>query len=254
MAEPEEEPPDDESAPRPAWYAASPGAWRDWVTVLHLPYTAWHLSYVLIGAGLAPVLSVERLNATLIAFALAVGVAAHGFDELHGRPLRTTISAPVLAGVSATALAGSVAIGVAGIAKVGWGLAGFIAAGALLVVAYNLELWGGRFHNDTIFALAWGSFPVLVAYYAQAVTIRPAAIAAAVFAYSLSRAQRVLSSEARDLRRRVSEVAGQKTYRDGSRSLLSRQSILKPLERCLVALSWCTCALGVAIVLARTGH
>lgn len=241
-------------SPRPAWYAPSPGAWRDWVSVLHIPYTAWHLSYVLIGAGLAPVLSVERLNATLIAFALAVGVAAHGFDELHGRPLGTAIAAPVLAGVSAAALAGAVALGVAGVAKVGWGLAGFIAAGVLLVVAYNLELWGGRLHNDTTFALAWGAFPVLVAYYAQAATIRPAPVAAAAFAYGLSRAQRVLSTEARDLRRSVLEVAGQKTYRDGSHAPVSRRSMLQPIERCLVALSWCTCALGIALVLADTGH
>jgi asparagine N-glycosylation enzyme membrane subunit Stt3 len=254
MADPQAGPPGDGSATRPAWYAASPGTWRDWVSVLHLPYTAWHLSYVLIGASLAPVLSVERLNVTLVAFALAVGVAAHGFDELHGRPLGTSIGAPALAGVSAIALAGSVSLGVAGITRVGWGLAGFIAAGIVLVVAYNLEPWGGRFHNDAIFALSWGAFPVLVAYYAQTATVRPAAVVGAAFAYGLSRAQRSLSTEARDLRRRVLEVAGQKTYRDGSRSTLSRQALLQPIEKGLVALSWCTCALGVAMVLARTGH
>jgi asparagine N-glycosylation enzyme membrane subunit Stt3 len=224
------------------------------MSVLHLPYTAWHLSYLLIGAGLAPVLSVERLNATFIAFALAVGVAAHGFDELHGRPLGTAISAPVLVGVSATALAGAVALGIAGTAVIGWGLAGFIAVGVLLVVAYNLELWGGRFHNGTVFALGWGAFPVLVAYYAQTATIRPAAVAGAAFAYGLSQAQRTLSTEARELRRRVVEVSGQKTYRDGSRSPLSRQTILRPIESCLITMSWCTCALGVALVLVRIGY
>ena len=245
--------PPGESATRPAWYTAAPGAGRDWLSVLHLPYTAWHLSYVLIGAALAPVLSVQRLIATLLAFALAVGVAAHGFDELHGRPLGTSIPTPVLAGVSAAALAGAVALGGAGIAEVGWGLAAFIVVGALLVVAYNLELWGGRFHNGTVFALAWGAFPVLVAYYAQATTVRPAAVAGSVFAYGLSQAQRTLSTEARDLRRRVLDVAGHKTYRDGTRSPLSRQTILQPIEQALIALSWCTCALGVALVLARTG-
>lgn len=254
MADPQTGPSSDDAAIRPAWYAASPGSWRDWVSLLHVPYTAWHLSYVLIGASLAPVLSVERLNATLIAFALAVGIAAHGFDELHGRPLGTAIGTPVLAGVSAAALAGSVAIGVVGITRVGWGLAGFIAVGTLLVVAYNLELWGGRFHNDTMFALAWGAFPVLVAYYAQAATIRPAALVGAAFAFGLSRAQRILSTEARDLRRRVLDVAGERIYRDGSRSSLSRQSVLQPIEKCLVSLSWCTCGLGVAMVLAHTGH
>ncbi len=254
MPEPPAPAPGHDSPTRPAWYAPSPGPWRDWVSVLHPPYTAWHLSYVLIGAGLAPVLSVERLVATLIAFALAVGVAAHGFDELHGRPLGTAIAAPLLAGVSAAALAGAVALGAVGIARVGWGLAGFIAAGTAMVVGYNLELGGGRFHNDTMFALAWGAFPVLVGYYAQAATIRAPAVAGAAFAYGLSRAQRTLSTEARDLRRRVVDVAGHRTYGDGSRTPLSRQSILRPMERSLVALSWSTCALGVALVLARTGY
>ena len=242
----------DGSGVRAAWYTASPGGWRDWLSVLHLPYTAWHLSYVLIGAGLAPVLSVSRLVATLLAFALAVGVAAHGFDELRGRPLGTTIPAPLLAGVSVAALAGAVVLGVVGIGRVGWGLAGFIAVGAVLVVAYNLETWGGRLHNDMTFALAWGAFPVLTAYYAQAATIRVSAVAGALFAYGLSRAQRILSTEARDLRRRVVDVSGERTYRDGSHVPLSRQALLLPIERSLVMLSWCTCAIGVALVLART--
>ena len=239
---------------RAAWYAVTPGGWRDWVSVLHLPYTAWHLSYVLIGAGLAPHLHVSRLLATLLAFALAVGVAAHGLDELQGRPLGTTIPAGVLVVVSALALAGAVALGVVGIARVGWGLAAFIACGAVAVLAYNLELWRGRLHNDTTFALAWGAFPVLTAYYAQASVLRPAAVAAAVFAFGLSRAQRALSTEARDLRRRVSSVDGEKRYGDGRVEALTRAALLGPIERSLVALSWCTCALGLALVLAGTGH
>ncbi|MDA8043749.1 MAG: hypothetical protein M0Z30_00690 [Actinomycetota bacterium] len=237
-----------------AWYVAAPGRWRDWASVLHPPYTAWHLSYVLVGAALAPHFSVSRLVATLLAFGLAVGVAAHGFDELHGRPLGTAISAPVLAGVSVSALAGAVALGVVGISRVGWGLAVFIAAGATVVVAYNLEAWGGRLHNKVTFALAWGAFPVLTAYYAQAATLRPAAVVAAGFAFGLSRAQRTLSTEARDLRRRVSSVEGQRLYLDGRVEPLSRQSLLAPVEQSLVTLSWCVCALGVAMVLARTGH
>lgn len=237
-----------------AWYSATPGRWRDWVSVLHPPYTAWHLGYVLVGATLAPNLSVSRLVATLLAFGLAVGVAAHGFDELHGRPLGTSIPAPVLAAVSASSLAGAVALGALGIDRVGWGLAGFMAVGAAIVIAYNLELWGGRFHNDVSFALAWGAFPVLTAYYAQASTLRLAPAVAAAFAYALSRAQRTLSVEARDLRRRVESVSGARMYRDGRTEPLSRESLLRPVEQCLMTLSWGVCALGVAMVLARTGY
>ena len=72
---------------RPAFYALAPGGWRDYVTLLHPPYTAWHLSYVVIGAGLAPKLYEGRLAAALVAFFLALGIAAHALDELNGRPL-----------------------------------------------------------------------------------------------------------------------------------------------------------------------
>ncbi len=241
-------------AVRAAWYASSRGGWRAWISILHLPYTAWNLSYVLVGAGLAPRLSVTRLVATLIAFGLAVGVAAHCLDELRGRPLGSSIPAPLLTAASAASLAGAAALGAVGVAKAGWGLVGFIAAGLAIVVAYNLELWGGRLHNDVTFSLAWGAFPVLTAYYAQTATLRPAVVVAALYAYGLSRAQRVLSAEARDVRRRVATVKGEKRYLDGRVVLLSRQGMLQPIEHGLVALSWSTCALGLALVLAKTGH
>jgi hypothetical protein len=260
MAEPSRPRPDDgagraPAAPRPAWYAATPGRWwRDWLTILHPPYTAWHLSYVLIGAAMAPSFHLQRLGATLIAFFLAVGIGAHGLDELRGRPLKTTISSGALAAVSAGSITGAVVIGAFGIARVGWGLAVFIAVGVVLVIAYNMELWDGRLHNDVTFGLAWGSFPLLTAYYAQASTLRPAVLAGAAFAYGLSRAQRFLSSEARDVRRRVVSVDGERAYGDGSRRRVTRESLLGPLERSLVALSWSTCLLGVGLVLARTGQ
>lgn len=239
---------------RAAWYTAAPGRWRDWVSVLHPPYTAWHLSYVLVGASLAPTLSVSRLVATLLAFGLAVGVAAHGFDELRGRPLGTSIPSPLLAAVSVAALAGAVVLGLLGVGRVGWGLVPFIVVGGVLVVAYNLELWDGRLHNDVTFALAWGAFPVLTAAYAQSSTLTAPEVMAAAFAFGLSTAQRALSTEARDLRRRVVQVEGSKVYRSGRAVHLTRSSLLRPVERSLAALSWCTCALGVAMVLARTGH
>jgi hypothetical protein len=242
------------SAERAAWYAASPGTWRDWVTLLHPPYTAWHLSYVLIGAALAPHLYGLRLTGTLLAFFLAVGVTAHALDELQGRPLGTTISSPVLTGVAIAALLGAIALGVVGVGRVGWGLAGFIVVGTGLVIGYNLELFGGRLHNDVTFALAWGSFPLLTAYYAQAATVRPAAVVAAVFAYGLSRAQRVLSTESRRLRRRAVSVEGEWVDMNGLRRPISRSSLLRPLDQALITLSWSTCLLGVGLVLARTGH
>jgi len=102
-----------EQLDRPAFYAMRTGGWRDLVTILHPPYTAWHLSYVALGAVAAPALYAGRLGAALVAFFLAVGVSAHAFDELAGRPLRTALTDRALILLAAAGLVGAVAIGVA---------------------------------------------------------------------------------------------------------------------------------------------
>ncbi len=149
---------------RPAFYALAPGSWRDYVTLLHPPYTLWHLSYVAIGAGLAPVMAWGRLGATIGAFFLAVGLGAHALDELNGRPLATRIPPAVLIGIAAVSILGAVGIGIAGAVTFDLWLLVFVAFGVFIVVAYNLELFGGFFHNAAVFALAWGAFPLLTGY------------------------------------------------------------------------------------------
>ena len=237
-------------APRPAFYAAERGGWRDWWTVLHPPYTAWHLSYVVIGASLAPRVQVSRLVATVLAFFLAVGVAAHCLDELHGRPLRTLIPGGALIAATVVSLAGAVAIGVVGVVTVGVVLVPFIVVGPLLVMAYNAELFGGIVHTDAGFAAAWGAFPVLTAYVAQAGTLRVGAPCSwRAGAFALSWAQRALSTPARMLRRSVRGVDGTLTLADGTVRHLDDSFLLAPLERALRAMSWglVTVAAGIAV-------
>jgi hypothetical protein len=235
----------------PAFYALAGGGWRDYVTLLHLPYTAWHLAYVAIGAGLAPTLDAGRLVASLAAFGLAVGVAAHCLDELHGRPLRTAIPRAVLRGLAALGLAGAVVLGAVGVAELGPGLIPFIAFGAIAVPAYNLELFGGRLHGDHAFALLWGAFPVLTGYFAQAGTLAPAAFAGAAAAFAFSLAQRRLSNEARGIRRRATGVEGSITWSDGHEELLDTARLLAPHEAALRALAAGHVLVALAIVLSR---
>jgi len=219
---------------RPAWYALREGGWHDWVTLLHPPYTLWHLSYVAVGAGLAPHFHLDRLLWGLAAFFLAMGVAAHAFDELHGRPLRTHIPTTALALTAIVALGGAVGIGVAAASAWGWWLLAFVAAGAVLVPAYNLELAGGRLHNDWGFALAWGAFPALTGWFVEAQSIRLEAVAVAAYAAALSVAQRTLSTPVRRARRSQGTLAGTETF-----------------ER---TLRWLTCAaiaVAVAVIAAR---
>ena len=236
---------------RAAFYAARPGGWRDWWTVLHPPYTAWHLAYVVIGACLAPVVNTTRLLATLLAFFLAVGVAAHTLDELHGRPLRTQIPGWALVGAAAVSLAGALALGLAGVVQVGWALVPFLVVGPVLVVGYNVEAFGGVIHNDVGFAAAWGAFPVLTAYVAQTGRLALAPVLAAVGAFGLSAAQRALSTPARMLRRRTETVDGSVVMADGTTVPLDRAVLLAPLERALRALSWSIVLIAAGLAVAR---
>ena len=236
----------------PAYYAARTRGWRrDLWALLHPPYTAWHLSYVLIGASLAPKVSIVRLLATLLAFFLAVGVSAHALDELRGRPLQSQIPAGLLWAAAGIGLAGAVALGVAGIFVVGLWLLPFIALGVFFVFAYNLELLRGRVHGDFWFALSWGAFPVLTAYFAQTGRLSVAALAAAAAGYALSYAQRMLSTPARTLRRKSRSVSGEVILSDGSEVVLDRPTLLQPLERALSALSWGVVALSLGLVASR---
>jgi hypothetical protein len=219
--------------------------------LLHPPYTLWHLSYVAIGASIASRFDGGRLLATLVAFFLAVGVCAHALDELHGRPLSTAIPGWLLGSAAAASLVGAVALGVVGLGRIGLGLGVFIAVGVVLTISYNLELFGGRLHNDITFAAAWGAFPVLTGYYAQTATLRFPALAAAAAAYWLSAAQRSLSTPARTLRRRVVAVDGTITCSDGRTASLSASEMLAPLEKALKTAACGVVALAVALVVYR---
>lgn len=242
----------DTDQPRPAFYAARAGGWRDWWTILHPPYTAWHLSYVVIGAALAPRLDGVRLIATLLAFFCAVGIAAHALDEVHGHPLHTRLSDHTLWFAAGVGTAAAVALGIAGLGRVGPALGAFIAVGIVLLVGYNLELFGGFLHNDVGFAAAWGAFPVLTSYFVQATRLDAVAVVAGAAALGLSLAQRTLSTPARFLRRHVERVRGEMRVDDGTVRPLDERALLRPLERALGTLSWTVVAFAVALVLVRT--
>ena len=199
---------------RPAFYAARPGGWRDLWTMLHPPYT-------------------------------------HALDELHGHPLHTAIPNAWLAALGAGGLLIACALGFVGVATVGPGLLAFIAIGPLLVLGYNLELFGGWIHTDIGFAVAWGAFPVLVGYFVQAGRLDLTAAFAALAALGLSVAQRSLSTPARALRRQAARVDGRITMHDGSEHVLQASALLEPLERALSALSWAMVALSLALVTSR---
>jgi hypothetical protein len=221
---------------RPAFYALRSGGWRDYVTLLHPPYTLWHLSYVAIGAALAPRMRWGILGWTELAFFLALGVGAHALDELHGRPLRTRIPGALLIALAIGSIGAACAIGIFVASDTTWWLLAFVAIGAFVVVAYNLELVGGMFHSDLWFGLAWGAFPVLTAYFASAERLRGEVFAAAAFAVFASLAQRTLSTQVRSARRQAGDPAS-----------------ARPAEVALQLLSVALPLLAGALLLARSG-
>jgi hypothetical protein len=235
-------------AQRPAFYALQRGGWRDYVTLLHPPYTLWHLSYVVIGAALAPELPVGRLVWGLVAFLLALGLGAHALDELNGRPLQTTIPERVLVATAVVTIGAAAAIGLA--AAFAWTLwlLPFVLFGTFIVVAYNLELFGGRFHSDAWFVLAWGAFPVLTAYVGAAETLRPVALLAAAFAACMSLAQRELSTQVRGVRRRSEAVAGTITYRGQAPEQITAETLVRAPEAALRAMTLAVVLLAVALL------
>ncbi len=236
---------------RAAFYALRPGGWRDYVTLLHPPYTLWHLSYVVVGGCLAPAVPWGRLALTVAAFALAMGVGAHALDELGGRPLQTEIPGRVLAGLAVVSVAAASAIGIVVASRTTLWLLAFVAAGAFLVPAYNLELLGGRFHTDLWFALAWGAFPVLTGYAACAERLRGEAVLAAGWATALSLAQRRLSTPVRRLRREIAAVTGETALVDGTREPLTRAALTAAPEAALMLLTTSTVLLAATLVVLR---
>jgi len=237
---------------RPAFYAPrGAGLARDLVALLHPPYTAWHLSYVALGAAAASHFDLSRLGWALGAFFLAVGIGAHALDELRGRPLRTHLSDRALTALGALGLGGACAIGVAGAITVSATLVPFIVVGVLLVLVYNLELLGGRFHGQWTFALGWGGFPALTGFWICALRFEWSGLLVAAACTLLSLAQRRLSLPVRELRRRTASVVGEQRLSDGRTVELTAARLLAPLEGTLRVLWFALVLLAAGLVVLR---
>ena len=236
---------------KPSFYALERGGWRDYVTLLHVPYTAWHLSYVVVGGCLAASVSWNRMGLTVLAFFLAMGIGAHALDELADRPLGTAIPSSALVAVALVSIAAACAIGIAVALRFSLWILPLVAVGAFLVPAYNLELFDGRFHSDIWFAVAWGAFPVLTGYVACEGSPRLVAFVAAGWATALSLAQRRLSTPVRRVRREVVSVDGELGLTSGDREPITRELLVSAPEGALRLLTIATVLIAAALVTVR---
>jgi heme O synthase-like polyprenyltransferase len=232
--------------PRPAFYALREGSWRDYITLLHPPYTVWHLSYVVLGAAAAPHVYLDRTAGVVLAFFLAVGLGAHALDEFHHRPLGTHISNFSLLGITSVSLAGALAIGVIATLTINLLTMPFLIFGIFSVIVYNLELWNGRFHSDLYFGLAWGAFPALTGYWANSGNLTTQALLISLACLLLSLAQRTLSKQVRELRRKTKSIQGSVEFTDGRIENIDTPYLLSVPEKALRFLS-------ISVVLLASG-
>ena len=241
---------------RPAFYSLRPGGWRDLVTVLHPPYTAWHLTNVCFGAAAATQIHTDRFVATLAAFFLALGVSAHTLDELNGRPLKTELSDRTLIALAVVSLAGAIGIGIAGCFIVSATLAPFVIVGGFFVLAYNLELFGGRFHTDFWLAFAWAAFPAITSWWVNTLSLGTlstdvAGVLVAAGCFGLVSVQRTLSTPVRRLRRKTVSISGEQRLEDGTVIELTASELARPLDASLRGLSWAIVVLAIGLVVIR---
>lgn len=239
----------------PAFYALQPGGWRDLVTLLHVPYTAWTLGYVMLGAAAAPEVHWDRVLASCGIVFLTIGFTAHALDELQGRPLGTKLSDRTLVALAAVSFLVALGIGIAGMIVVSPTLT-FFMVGAFLIPAYNLELFGGRFHTGFWFATTWGVLPTLTGWWPNTLAIDTVGVALAgagvvVASFWLASAQRVLSVPVRELRRRTVSVEGRQQLRDGTSRELTAASLAAPLDGALRILAYTVPLLGAALLAVR---
>ncbi len=228
----------------PAFYARTGSPGRDLISLLHVPYTLWHLAYVAIGAAVAATVDWGVLGGTLAAFAIGLGIGAHALDEVKSRPLGTGLSDRYLRRLGTGAMIVSLVIaGIGAVVISPWVMA-WAAVGIALAIGYALE-WP-LIHTDLGFGLAWGAFPVIVGYWAQSLTLDGPILVVAAAATLLSLAQRALSTPARFVRRRTVEAMAR--FDDGE---WDRLDLLLTWEKPLRLLTWTTVTLAVGLLL---GH
>jgi hypothetical protein len=234
----------------PAWYIIrSEALWARWLNILHLPYTAWHLSYVVIGAALSSGLDLQILGATILAFFLGMGIAGHAFDLVKDDPLRLGLAREslILTGIISLALA--VGIGSFCIATgrtTPW-LALALPLGVVLAVGYGLE-WR-YLHGDWQFTLWWAVFPLLVSYFSQTTAWTWTLVPGVAFAASSAHVQRVLSTRSRFLRRRVADCTiNIKEWPPGTCYSVDQEWLLRSYDTALAVLSLGMVALALILI------
>jgi hypothetical protein len=156
------------------------------IGILFLPYTGMVVAFAAWGS-LVVDYSLERLGAICLLYFLALGISAHCLDALGSKTKPWGfLSKKKLWMISLITLSGAIIIGFhyafldspllipIGIVEI------------FFLVSYNLELFNGKFHNNSSFVLSWGVLPVLAGTIIQINSITLESFALSVVAGILS--------------------------------------------------------------------
>lgn len=197
------------------WFVPRFGSarFRVFVGLLFLPYTGMCVSFALLGSMAAAELHWDRAGAIALIYALALGVGAHAADSIgskkkKAKPWGAYFTRRQMAALVAASLGCAYAVGSYYIVFYAPLLAIVAVAEGFFLLAYNFELFGGRFHTDFWFALSWGALPVAAGYLIQTdeFSLLPFAVAAGAMLASyleirMSRPYKQLKKEGRDARK-----------------------------------------------------
>jgi hypothetical protein len=138
---------------------------------MHLPLPFCVLAFATIGAALSERVYLDRLALTYLGILLALCLGAYSLDELHGRPYRTTFGDRTLQCLAIVGMSGGTMVSLYLTWTVSLGIAILAALAGFFILTYNLELFGGRFHNAGWFGISWGGLTTFAGYYVQAPTL-----------------------------------------------------------------------------------
>jgi len=119
-----------------------------------------------------------------LVYLLAVGVSAHSLDAMSpNKPWGTFLSRRQLLVMAVGAMVPALALGLYLAASYAPLLIPLGLVELFFLLAYNLELFSGRFHTDFWFSLSWGLLPVLVGFVVQTDTFTLPALAGGLFGF-----------------------------------------------------------------------
>lgn len=210
-----------------------PIRFRAFVGMLFLPYTGMCISFTLLGSILVDVVHWDRVIALSLIYFLALGIGAHALDAIGSKrkPWGNVLGFRLLLVLAVSSIAVAYAIGVYYIIYYVPLLSIIAILEGFFLLAYNLELFRGLFHNNLTFSISWGSLPLLAGYMMQTNGISIEALLLSIVTAAIAYA----------------EIRVSRLYKEMKRANNDRLSVVK-YESILKSLSISTIAVALILV------